>query len=1450
MRKAISILFLSAMLFSNVVAQTISSEQDSTFWSLSLPEIQGYKAYYMQELERLYDEKRILIQRGIEDGERLLQSNPDYKVKDEILIRLADLYYYQAKEAYFAKMDQYDELLDQYQAGKITKVPDEPRNDFSKALAVYQQIIDEFPQSELIDDAIYNKAFLYEEMSESDKANKIYLHLIDAYPNSVYVPEAYTRLAESYFNPPVNDLEEAIRYFKKVLNYKQSPRYVEALYKLGWSYYRLSEYPQAVSYFTTLIEDFQISEKYAASDLEKRSDLRQEAIDYIAISFVDYGGPQNAKAYLSRIGYPDWSTAVLEKLGYVYMKEKEEYLLAIETFNILLQFDVNSEKAPAIQQNIVDCYRLLEDKTDLFQARQRLFQNYSVGSRWWETVSDEKAKLQGYELSEAALRENINEMIQKAKSTNSKPSYEQAVELGHTYLKTFPEDPYAYMIRWNIALILDVQLHRYKDALQEYLTISLVYNTNDYSEFAREKGLSTVKDAAENAIVVADSLVKIEHRQTRKEQPANPEADLQTLPFGKRDKTPLTPAESWLSMAYDNFIKLFPFDERTPSILTNAGALFYTHNQFPEALKYFKTLVKYFPKSPEVHNAHFAILESYFGRKDYESAEMIAKTIIEANVPPDLKKKAERRMGEAIFLKAQMLSDMGHSAQAADEFYRMALEASTLDFADRALFNAAREYEKLKQFPSAIRAYELLRSSYSGSKLIPDVLNNLALNYGEIQKYKNSGQCYEALHTYLKTGDKAENALYNAWVSYANGQIWSDAIRVGKEFVSLYPNANDAVNVYYRGAEFALAMNDTASAIDIYQQFPQKYPDSALGVNAYYRQGTLYQKQNQVARAISSYQNAYDKNQSLKLQNLGGMDFIASEALYFNAKLLQEKYDQIMFKDLGASQMSNARLQKETLLKELAEKYRLIAGFGTYRMPEAVYLIGHLYEHYARHWADQTIATNDPVQKAVKQKEINEKATTIYGQAYASYKQSISLMGKVLQASSASTESSQDSIRFHIMKWQGMAKEKVSETLYHMAELNDQSINRILDVPIPSELTDLARLEYQSQVLLKAIQPLIMVVVAAHQRNLMVADSLGVKNQWTEASSQKIKQTLGLMGSRYSELAFEAMDKYDWHVKRYNDKVLKNKQSVNESDVSVMVDLIDVSKSYGEASVQFFGDGIVKCEKSGLAISESGQIQNQMVASALQLVDAMDAGLKHAIFSQGQAQALYDQTQDILFEDALAVFEDHDYFLSEAIKSLLERAVQTESQLSIASQNSGWLKIRLVQFDPATYSDALGIPIQILVVPTDTTWMYTSSELPEWEDLSSDTITWRIPGKFISENGMESNDQGSVKIIGENVASFRKPLPIYFRKSFVVAGLPVEGGFSWNEDSPLQVIVNQYEIKRSGVDSSFDLSDGLRQGENLLALAVDPEKPICQGLIRIQYIPNSVLPKTELTRNE
>ena len=1419
------------------LSQVNPSVIDSTLWILSLPELQSHRAYYVQELQVLQEEKQNLIQRGIDDGERLLEMKPDTEVIDEILIRLADLYYYKEKDEYITQMELYDEKLDQ---GLIEELPEEPRLDYSRSLEIYQRIIDEFPNSEMVDDAVYNKGFLFEEMGQNQKANQIYQHLINAYLESKYVPESYMRLGEFHFNPPVNEIDQAIFYYKKVLQYRDNPRYDEALYKIGWSYYRLSEYPEAISYFTTLIEDLEAVEKYDALGLGIRADLRGETIDYIAISFIDFGGPIKAREYIEKIGDPEWGWDVLKKLGNIYMQEKEDYPNAIAAYQTLLGFAPTSPEAPVIQRKIVDCYQSLNDEIQAFNFRQELFLTYKSDGTWWREITDEKAKLQAYKLAEQALRENINSLLKKAEENSSESLYKEAVDQGKTYLETFPEDLNAYTIRWNVALILDTKLHLYTESLQEYLTISMVYNEKKYQEFAREKGLSTIKDAAENAVVVADSVVQREWRQSNGVQSASGEN-------GTKEPIPLTAAESWLAMAYDNYIKLFPFDKNVPKIMANAGALYYTHNQYAEAVKYFKTLMKYFPQSEEVRYAQYSILESYFGKGDYKSAEILAKKLMEESQSEEMRQKAEKRFGEAIFLKAQAKADAGQISVAASEFYRMALEVSSLEFADRALFNAGRAYEKVGDYPSAIRAYELLRVSYNGSPLLLDALNNLAFDYGEIGEYQKGGERYDALADLRKEGEGVRDALYNAFIFYGKANNWLKAVEAGEKYVDRYPDNKDASTIYFSVGKFYQKMNNDEGFKRVFSDFALRFPDSPLSLEAYFNLGKFYLEKDSTALAETTFLKAYTMSKSLKARALEFNNYYAVEGLFFASRLLHDRFKQISF-FLPQNTLNRQVTQKQTLLRQLVSQHTRVAAFRTQRLPESVFRIGEAYENFAQTWNNQEVPPMNPTSRAIKEKEINERTTQIYNQSLTAYGRAMQVLERVMdnannvaQNPDTTDSSAADTLTTFTQFWYEKTKEKISETLYRMAEVNARSIDRLLRVPVPGDLKEIARLEYRSQVLSKAIKPLLDVVVETHYRNLHVADSLGLENQWIEASRDKILSSLILLGQKYDDLAFDALREYEGRVEDYRKTTLNDKQRAEDDAINTIVNLIEYSKSYSRVTLAFYKKGIEEATKTGFSTSEILSTQDETVRFVLRLADFLEKLIIGGNEDQQKAEKLFQEAGELLYEDALAVFEDNVFFLKQNMKTLLENAYTIEKDFKLASPSGGWIGVRLVRMDPDTYSKQLNIPIVSKIARTDTTWWFSPSYQDGWESLDFEMIGWYHP-----RNRMDSDLLWDVNHThsSEDGSQAQQSRSIYIRKEILIPGYPISGKLSFSTTSPHWIYLNGLNVTENSDEEAFPLSKHLRQGTNLVALELSTKgDSSMEGSILIQFIPERVLPQ-------
>jgi len=1393
-----------------------AASPDSVYREFSLYELETFSSYYQREIDMLQHEKEMLIRQGIADGERLLATSPDTGVMADILIRLAELYYYREKDDYLKKMEAFHTELGKGVAGTDSALQTEPRPAFTRALTLYDQIITMFPNSEMVDDALYNKGFLYEEMGDYEVAVSTYYKLIKSFPSSSYVPEAYMRLGEYFFNPPRNDLGKAIVSYEMVVNHPSHVRYYEALYKLGWSHYRLSQYPEAISYFTTLVEDHQIGLYLSRPEEAETMHFRDEAIEYIAISFLDFGGPQKAGAYVRQIGNPAWGLSMLEKLGDIYMKDKEDYRNAIVTYRILRELSRNSDEAPLIQKKIVDCYVALNEFRNAFEERLTLFLEYHPGSTWWGQRRSEKSKLRTYRLAEEALRRNVNWLLKEAAEKQSTPLYEMTVDAGRRYLKAFPEDLQAYQVRWNLAFILDTRLNRYQEALQEYLTLSMVYQDEAYETFARERGLNTIQDAAENAIVVADIL----YQEELKQNPAVQHTERDFFDDMVLEPVSLSAAAGWLALAYDNFIKLFPFDAKTPTMLANAGALFSAHNQFDASLKYFKTLVLYFPESEQAKTIQYAILENYFGKRDYDSVELLAKRILRADYPAEIRNKTERRLGEAIFLRAQHWSGRGEPEKAAEEFLRLTLEVPKIAFADRALFNAAREFEEIRQYPRAIRAYEQLRASYPASSLFLTATNNLAIDYVEIGEYGRASDRYLELSNFSKDSVQIHDGLYNAYFFADKAGDWNRAIVCAERYTSRYAQRPEAAGISFRLAAYADSLGQDARKRAYRRRFLEQYSGTGLAVETACRLGKEYLAADSLAQAEEAFNRAHDLNQALHRNHGEGNDFYAAEALMSVCRLLRERLEAIRIADSGTARSSTVD-RLVTLRDGLIRRYRETVAYQTIHAPEALFRIGETQERFAAIWAGQSVVEADPAKKAVLEKTLLEETTRVLSDAFLSYSNALRILRQFQEKQNNvdnPDSAGHDSTAIVTEGWMTRSGEKISEMLYRIAETSAKAIDNLLAVPVPADLRAEARLEYRSQVLLKAIRPLLDTVVGAHLRNLSISDSLGLDNPWMEASRQKVLTSLTILGQAYSDLSREALALFEAFRLSYLNEMKTSRPEEASDTPAAMATLIESARTYAAAGLEFYASGLRRLKAEKFIPRIQTQFRDTVHAFIVDTDGLLSSLNQQALDDQSRADSLFRATQDILYENMLAAFEDNVFFIGENRKALLESAFRfyTDEQDSRAVA----FGLDLLSLDPELYAGRLEIPLDTLVVPMDSTWLVASQPLTGLEQAIPDSNRWILFSSWRSpQSGTET---GPLRYIG---------------KGFDIQGYPVGGRIETGSFSVQGCYLNGRRILLNKTDGTIQIKDGLRANSNWLALQVsEAESVSLNGEIWIQYV--------------
>jgi cellulose synthase operon protein C len=1429
---------------------------DTTLKSYSLEELENYRKQYDNEITRLSGERSQLLRQGIADAEMFLAQNSKSQIGDKVLMRLGELYYEREHDSFEKRMQEYDKLYTLYEKGELAEPPQEPRKELSTVINTYRQVINKYPQSDLIDDSYYNIAFSFEEIFKADSARIYYLRIIDEFDKSPLLADVYMRLGENYFNPPANDIRTAIGYYEKVLSYYDSPRYDEALYRLGWGHYRLKEYSKAISYFTLLADDIYRIKPFDPLQKYSNPSLVDESIEYIGLSFLEQGGPDAAVRYLQGIGGRDYGIHILKRLGDAYMDEKENYSLAFSAYQQLLKLYPFSPIAPAIQNRIVQAYRRMENSVMAFYAREVLFDNYKVNSAWWSKNSDKNSRQQAYILTESALRDNISVLLNKGQETGQTDLFEQSVSESRKYLSTFPSDSSAPLIHWNMALMLDTKLKRMDEAYDEYIKMSNLYWDTRYQRFAAENAVALAREAALNAIMTAEEQAATQRKITLNELRSKA---AQQKDFNFREHLLLPPIElssleKRLAQAYDNYIMLFPHAKETPLFLANNGVLYYRRNQFKEALKYFNTLVKYFPDSEEIDQARYAIMESYFGRGDFQSSEIMARRILHGEVDQDLKLKARRRLAESVFLNAEILSQQNLHMQAGNEYRRVVKENSSALFADLALFNAALEYDKAGDFIRAMETYQKLVDSYSNSAHIFDALNNLAFDYAELGEYGNAASTYERLSDIHSDPLKSRDALYNSNLYYIKAKDWQHAINVTDQFLQKYPTDISAEEIAFELPSFYRQLGDLNNMMNAYDRFIKSYPHSPRTIEAFYRKAEQYNRVNQGKAADVELEKAILKGNELGKLGYDKNEFFSAEAEFALALTKLKEFDSISFR-LSESDLNKSKERKKSLLLELISHLSNAASYGTVRLYEATFMIGLVHQNFAATWAAQEIPKMDETRTIVAQKEINDAAIKLYDGAIHAHKNTIIALHKLadgyrdnllrkIQSDSLQLDSlqmvqsiGQDTVLQDINNYIEKAKLNLSLINYEKGDLSYKTCLSFVNAPIPKGLGPFPELIYRKQVIDVAAIPIIQEAATYLNQGLVQADSFAIQSQWTQLSMQKLMMSKNLVPDQYCAISQDGFNLLGVKFREYNEllhhstkdeKLLKELQARYDE----IANLVEFNQKCVQGAIEYY--------KTSLQYAIDSKFENLFIVNAkdsLTIKVLLFAARSDSLSREAKrwANAIRDQfliSQDPIFEEGLFAFDNIYLTLRDVERSILLGGYNAAKSHLLTQEGDRNILMQLTRLDPERYASELGLQLQETILSSDTTWLTSSTYVEGWASPEFNDTLW-IPVKCFSST---STDSGCfiwpvVNQTTKEDSVSQKPSPIaaslFFRKSVNLNGLPVSCKIVVQTQNSFNLFFNGDHIDRKidnhheSMKVSYDVSDFLVSGNNLIAIELN-----------------------------
>ncbi|MBN1209874.1 MAG: tetratricopeptide repeat protein [Myxococcaceae bacterium] len=904
----------------------------------------------ISELEIKERKERLDAIARFEEFLRRYPREPRYS--PDVMFRLAELYYERSSDEHLAAMRQYEEQLQAQAEG--AEPPREPEADFSPSIALYERLIIDFPTYRLNDAAWYLLGYCLEKQNQPDLGRAKYQELIRLYPNSRFATEAWVRIGEYWFDvySDPTALTQAAEAYEAATKDTTHPLYDKALYKLGWTYYRMDDFDKAVDRFLTLA-DFYEAQSQAQGEETTGGDLREEALQYVAVSLADetWGGLEKAQSLFAQRGARPYEADIYRRLGNIWF-DQTNHANAIAAYRLVLQKEPLAADAPQLQQRIVQAYERDRRLEESFAEAEQLANAYAPGSAWYQKHQNNPDALAAAdELAEKSLYNTATYHHQQALVFKKEGKYEQAV-LGYQvaaraygkYLERFPRTKSSYEMRYYYAECL-------------YNSFQFALAGKNYEE-VRDSRLDDKfrTDAAFSAVLSREKQLAEELKAgTVKEY--KPLTSAQRPPGEVIQLIPLAESEARLVSASDAYVALLPRDEKSPGIAYKAAELHYAHNDFPEARKRFEAIVKSYPKHEVARFSTNLIVESFLIDKDWRSVEEVAgrlaanKEVIDPS--SELYKSLVKFKLGGRFNLAQQLMDEGKYDEAAAKFIQLVDEAPRHEFADKALNNAAVCHENTRRFDSALKLYERIFREYPTSTLADAALFRVAVNAENSYDFDKAVSSYQKLVKDYPASKDREAALYNAARLLEGQQRYKEAAAAFLRYADLFPSSEDAPKNQFRAALIYEKQEDWRGQIralsEFIDKFSKKPAQAELVVDARRRIGDAYEKLGNEKQAQRAWEDAAFEFDRRKLKP-DAAPLAADAAAYCRFQLAEavlEKFDKLKIGGKGKA-LERSFVAKRAGVKTVNDAYAKVYPYKRLEWTlAALYRRGYALERFA-----------------------------------------------------------------------------------------------------------------------------------------------------------------------------------------------------------------------------------------------------------------------------------------------------------------------------------------------------------------------------------------------------------------------------------------------------------------------------------------------------------------------
>jgi TolA-binding protein len=847
-------------------------------------------------------------------------------------------------------------------------------------------------------------------------------------------------------------------------------------------------YDEAIAVFKYLIEEVVLDFDVTKIDEKKQMMnplLRDEAIDYIAVSFDEESRTDDAVKFLALIGNIDYAAMVLKRIAEL-REEDMDYNSSIKAYDRLLKEYPQSIAAPDASLGKIKLYEMLNKREDAVKERQDFFKRYAKGGLWqsvvWKRDSLLIPRVDSIAISMGQFIADENFRLAEVKKDTA--SYARAARYYQTLVDAYPDKPRSADALWNLAVILDNKLNRPADAFTEYI------------KFSKAKGTDPQRreQAALNAIALAQKTLP-------------PDSVVEA---GKIEASAAHVIE-----AVNNYKELFPDGKHLAGVLLSMGSIYFNRKMYAKAAESYTAVIDKIPPGEDYYEALFLLAQCHFGRENWEAASKAFDQTAK-NSPSAMRRDAARKFFlQSEFARAKQVFAAQGYRNAAEIFLSIENRYPGSEYGDAVLFKAAECLEKTDKLIDACDAYFRLARSYPASKLAPSGLFNAATDYEKLGKYDKAVEAYELLASNYPTSDKTKDALFNLGLCYEKLGNAEKVAEANERYTRMFPGEKDVEAILLRTADYYVKANMASKAVVIYHNFIRQFPQSPKTVEALFMIGKVFMDRNEKESAVTNFNQA--EMQHMKLVDAGsrGNTYAASEAAFALATMKRGECAAIAFM-LPDAKFKADQKTKAALLLDATKAYERVIKYQSVKMFEAAYWIGQMYEDMAETWKMQERPKLDPIKAAVLERDIAQAASTILQKAFVPYKKAIEL------------STGFDSMTTDQKTWVHKVKIALAKDYYGSGAYLNDAINAMQNAPVPEEIKNKPLYHYQYlKQLLETIEPMKLPVRAYFLQAYKQLDSmklLGENSTRCLEECARINFSLGNDYDKMSELVLRNPD--------------------------------------------------------------------------------------------------------------------------------------------------------------------------------------------------------------------------------------------------------------------------------------------------------------------------------------